>query len=268
MRAFGATSADRAPTGSTTFAPFAPRGSRMICLPCEGPNGTPLRGPLHVSNAVHARRRTPVLTPRDVVRLLLVRHGESEGNRAREFSRDNDVRLTETGMEQARAAGRRIALQFAPTRLVASPYDRTRHTARLLAETLGYAGDIEFEPALREREIGELAGAPYEAMRAHREYDPAAWWEWRPDGGESLVDVVHRAAPVVDALLVEGQQTVVVSHGGVMLALRAHIDGHWEHFAVSRNCEILAVVADADGRLRVESLEESNGGPAGGGATG
>lgn len=209
-----------------------------------------------------------MLSPDDTVRLLLVRHGESEGNRVRRFSKDNNVQLTENGMDQARAAGRRIAARFAPRRIVASPYDRTRHTARLLAETLGYDGEIEHDHALREREIGELAGAPYEAMREHPDYDPAIWWEWRPGGGESLADVVGRAGPAVDALLAAETQTVVVSHGGVMLALRAHIDGHWEHFAVSGNCEILLVVAAHTGELRIEPLEESDDGSSAGEATG
>jgi len=192
----------------------------------------------------------------DAVRLLLVRHGESEGNLARQFSRDNRVRLTERGMDQARSAGREIAARFAPKRIVASPYHRTQHTARLLAESLAYGGEIELEHALREREIGALAGAPYRAMREDPGYDASCWWTWRPEGGESLEDVVARVGPVVDGLLRDGPQAVVVSHGGVMLALRAHIDGHWEHASVSRNCEILLVVADAKGTLRVESIED------------
>lgn len=201
----------------------------------------------------------------DAVRLLLVRHGESEGNLARQFSKDNQVRLTERGMDQARSAGRVIAARFAPTRIVASPYHRTQHTARLLADSLDHRGEIELDHGLREREIGALAGAPYRAMREDPGYDASCWWKWRPEGGESLEDVVGRAGPVVDGLLSDGPQTVVVSHGGVMLALRAHIDGHWEHASVSGNCEILVVVADAQGTLRVESLEQ-HGASAGQGA--
>lgn len=196
------------------------------------------------------------------VRLLLVRHGESEGNRLRQFSRDNDIDLTERGVEQARAAGRWISERFAPTRVVASPYHRTQRTARLLAEAMGHPGPIATERGLREREIGALAGAPYTAMRDDPTFDQARFWEWTPAGGESLLDVVERAAPVVDRLLASGEQAVVVSHGGVMLALRAYIDRHWNHWAVSRNCEILLVVSDATGRLRVvhaDAHEESGG---------
>jgi uncharacterized phosphatase len=187
-------------------------------------------------------------------RVLLVRHGESEGNRLRQFSRDNGIDLTERGVAQARAAGAEIRERFAPTRMIASPYHRTRRTAGLIAETLGHSSPIEIEPALREREIGELAGAPYEAMRAHPEYRAELFWHWRPLGGQAI-----QAA---------GGETVVVSHGGVMLALRAHVEGGWGGSKVSGNCEILVVEMDVSGRLRIRSLAEHDDGPPGGEATG
>ncbi len=201
-------------------------------------------------------------------RVLLVRHGESEGNRLRQFSRDNGIDLTERGVAQARAAGAEIRERFAPTRMIASPYHRTRRTAGLIAETLGHSSPIEIEPALREREIGELAGAPYEAMRAHPEYRAELFWQWRPLGGESLEDVAGRAAPVLQAIQAAGGETVVVSHGGVMLALRAHVEGGWGGSKVSGNCEILVVEMDVSGRLRIRSLAEHDDGPPGGEATG
>ena len=117
------------------------------------------------------------LQPEAAVRLLLVRHGESEGNRLRQFSRDNDIDLTERGVEQARAPGRWISDRFSPTRVVASPYYRTLRTARLLAESMGHDGSIDTEHGLREREIGALAGAPYSAMRDDPTFDQGRFWE-------------------------------------------------------------------------------------------
>ena len=76
------------------------------------------------------------------MRLIIVRHGESEGNRARRFSHDPDICLTEAGVEQARASGLLIARHFRPASIVASSYHRARHTAQIIAETLGYGGEI------------------------------------------------------------------------------------------------------------------------------
>jgi len=52
-------------------------------------------------------------------------------------------------------------------------------------------------------------------------------WELRPPGGETLREVALRAGPALDAIArrCAGQTAVVVSHGGVMAALRAHAAG-------------------------------------------
>jgi broad specificity phosphatase PhoE len=191
-------------------------------------------------------------------RLILVRHGESEGNRAQRFSPNPDIRLTEVGVEQARESGRLIASHFRPTRVVASSYHRAQHTAALIAEVVGYSGEVLIEPDLRERGIGELAGQPYRSMREHPEYDMSRFWEWRPGGGESLVDVQLRAAPVLVRLVEQFPQedVVVVSHGGVMLALCAHVEGGWTRPRVARNCEILVVTHAPGEPWRLAELDE------------
>jgi len=176
-------------------------------------------------------------------RLILVRHGESEGNQVRRFSLSPDIGLTELGIEQARAAGRRIARSFRPTTVVASSFRRARLTAELIAREIGHAAEVLIEDDLRERSIGDLAGQAYDSMRHHPTYDPQRYWEWRPPGGESLVDVAARAGRVLDRLVARhpAEDVVVVSHGGVMLALCAHVEGEWTRPRVARNCELLVV---------------------------
>jgi broad specificity phosphatase PhoE len=191
-------------------------------------------------------------------RLILVRHGESEGNQARRFSPNPDIGLTPAGVEQARETGRAIARRFRPTRIVASSYRRARLTAEIIARELGHAGDVLVEHDLRERAIGELAGQPYSAMRDHPEYSIECFWEWRPKGGESLIDVRERAAPVLVRLTAAhpGEDVVVVSHGGVMLALCAFVEGGWTRPRVARNCEVLVVTHAAGEPWRLSELSE------------
>jgi len=176
-------------------------------------------------------------------RLLLVRHGESEGNRDRRFSHDTEIALTELGERQARSIGATIARDFRPTRIVASPYRRARDTAAFIAGALGYADAIVIEPDLHERSIGVLAGEPYRATRDDPEYRPERFWEWRPEGGESLEDVRVRAGRVLEHLAASypDEDVVVVSHGGVMLALCSHLEGGWSRTSVAGNCELLVV---------------------------
>lgn len=186
-------------------------------------------------------------------RLILVRHGESTGNIARRFSPDPDIELTERGVEQARETGRMLRARFGVTQVVASPYHRARRTAELIAEELGGDLSIQTEDALRERAIGEFAGARYGAMREHPDYDPAKYWAWRPPGGESLEDVRDRAGGVLEALAARwpDEDVLLVSHGGTMLALCAHVEGAFLRPRVAGNCQAVVIEHESGEALRL-----------------
>ena len=174
-------------------------------------------------------------------RLLLVRHGESEGNRDRTFTQHTDVPLTALGRTQARAAARRMAEHFRPTRLVSSPYARARQTAEIIGEVLALS--VEVEAALREQSFGIFAGQPYEALLTDAAYHEGPRWNWRPQGGESLVDVYDRVVPAFERIARDGagQDVVVVSHGGVMLTMCRRVAGRWDGLRVAPNGGILVV---------------------------
>jgi broad specificity phosphatase PhoE len=176
-----------------------------------------------------------------VGRVILVRHGESEGNRDRTFTQNPQVPLTAHGREQAHAAGLRIAQRYRPTRIVASPYLRAWQTAGLIAEVLRLR--VEAEADLREQSFGVFAGQPYDALLSDAAYHEGPRWDWRPQGGESLTDVYRRVVPVFEHVAAEssGRDVVVVSHGGVMLALCAFVTGSWDGVTVTPNAGIVVV---------------------------
>jgi broad specificity phosphatase PhoE len=174
-------------------------------------------------------------------RLILVRHGESEGNRDRTFNRNPDVPLTPYGREQASVAASRIAVDYQPVRIVTSPFTRARQTAEIIAEV--FQLPVEIEPALREQGFGTFAGRPYDAMFEDASYHAAPRTHWRPAGGESLLDVYERVVPAFDriAQVSVGHDVIVVSHGGVMLALCAYVTGAWENVTLTPNAGIVVV---------------------------
>lgn len=180
-------------------------------------------------------------------RLILVRHGESEGNRDRRFTQSSDVPLTAIGEEQAREAAAVIRAHYRPEAVVASPFRRAQQTGTIIAETLGLP--IRFEDDLREQNFGLLAGKPYDTMVTDLGSHEGPRWEWRPTGGESLVDVYNRAVPALDRIAIahRGRDVVVVSHGGVMFALGAYVSGSWETSRVPPNCGIFVVEHDETG---------------------
>ena len=173
-------------------------------------------------------------------RLLLVRHGESEGNVTRVFTTTPlTLPLTPLGREQARDAAAVIRKVAHPRIVIASPYVRARDTGEIIAKELGLP--FEIRAGLHERETGQFAGRPYEAILEADGYDPARPWVWIPPGGESYEHVRNRVGPILDEIVARfpDDDVAVVSHGGVMVAMWAHMTGRWEDAPIPANCAIV-----------------------------
>ncbi|CAM5287357.1 2,3-bisphosphoglycerate-dependent phosphoglycerate mutase [Aquamicrobium terrae] len=167
--------------------------------------------------------------------LVLLRHGESEGNARNVFTGWIDLGLTAKGKDEARAVGRsfrRRGLAF--PHIFVSALDRTRETARLLAGGLEHTpDDFHVSAALNERDYGELAGLNKDEARQRWGDEQVRLWRrsyvTAPPGGESLRDVVARAAPYylrsILPLVLRGEPCLVVSHGNVLRALTMAIEG-------------------------------------------
>lgn len=188
-------------------------------------------------------------------RLILVRHGESRGNRQRIFAvSPHDLPLTELGYDQAKAAARRIAAMFRPSLVVTSAYVRASETARVIAETL--AVPLQVEPDLHEREVGAHRGRSYDSLAQAPDYDAIRPWAWQPEGGESYEEVQNRVAPIMDRIAAAHRQddVVLVSHGGVMVTLWAHAAGDWRDAHVPANCGIVLIEHAAGGYSQPRAL--------------
>src|SRR5439155_21740 len=125
------------------------------------------------------------------------------------------------------------------------------------------SGAIVQGPALAEEDepeqsYGELAGRPYAALRDASDYDPERYWLWRPPGGETLVEVAARAGPALDRVAAgaRGNDDVVVSHGGVMMALWWHVTGEWRMGRVARNAGLVVVEHEAVGYRGATFIED------------
>lgn len=150
--------------------------------------------------------------------LLLVRHGQSEGNAAGVIQGRLDPPLTPLGREQARTLAERLRAEPATVRVVASPLARARATAEIVAAALGLP--LAEEPRLMEYDFGEASGLTPAAVRERH----PEWSGGRGDGaarpllpGEEGVRAFDaRVAAVVDELLALEGRTVAIAHGGVI----------------------------------------------------
>ncbi|WP_280250403.1 histidine phosphatase family protein [Nocardia abscessus] len=158
-------------------------------------------------------------------RLILVRHGETEGNVAKLLdTRIPGLPLTERGAAQAKTFGE--GLLRPPKVLFSSAALRARQTASYIEAATGVAAMVL--DGLHEVQAGDLEGQHGE--EAHRTFQQIyrAWHEGdltlRVPGGESAQDVLDRFLPVIAELRNtyltpddEGHGDVmVVSHGAAM----------------------------------------------------
>jgi 2,3-bisphosphoglycerate-dependent phosphoglycerate mutase len=92
--------------------------------------------------------------------LVLVRHGQSDWNLKNLFTGWKDPGLTDQGVAEARAAGKRLQQQgLAFDIAFTSNLNRAQHTCKLLLEELGQSGLATIaDVALNERDYGELSG--------------------------------------------------------------------------------------------------------------
>ena len=147
----------------------------------------------------------------------LLRHGE-HGLLGRVLAgRMPGVGMTERGRAEIAAQAERLAVEKIAA-IYASPLQRTRETAEIVAARLGLP--IEFRDDLIELDFGEWTGATFDSIRADLRWQ--AWSTQRSlatiPGGESMRAVQHRVvAAVVDLNERHPHETVVlVSHGDVI----------------------------------------------------
>jgi 2,3-bisphosphoglycerate-dependent phosphoglycerate mutase len=133
--------------------------------------------------------------------LILVRHGQSEGNLRNIFTGWIDVGLSEQGMVEANSVGRRLKeIGVSVDVVFTSALLRASDTAAIILSTIGQ-GQVETicDKALNERNYGELTGLNKDEARAR--WGDVQVQTWRrsydvpPPAGESLKDTAARVLP-------------------------------------------------------------------------
>jgi broad specificity phosphatase PhoE len=175
--------------------------------------------------------------------LVLVRHGQSSANAEGLLVGRSDPALTLLGERQAAATAAAVARAAEEggrdvLRVVTSPLRRTIDTARAICASWpvadGAAPDLVADERAIELDYGSLEGLPVAEV-------PAATWRawredpnWRPPGGETLVEVAGRTRDLLEDLAKDAaaHDVVVVSHvspikAGACWALGVGIEASW-----------------------------------------
>ena len=194
-------------------------------------------------------------------RIILVRHGESEGNLDRSryhTTQDFALTLTPVGVEQAKQAGIRIKGFLGDEKIYVylSPFFRTRETFQYIQESIdkNVVKAIE-DPRIREQDWGHLRH-PDDNKGIIEERDNFSTFYYRIPDGESGADVYDRVSNFLDTLHRDFEKpnfpenVLIVSHG---LTMRLFLM-RWFHWSVEefeklhnpKNCQIIIMEKQID----------------------
>jgi broad specificity phosphatase PhoE len=198
-------------------------------------------------------------------RIILVRHGESEGNVNKDIYKekpDYTLKLTEIGRRQAHNAGKSLKELIGNTEKVkfyTSPFWRARETTAEIKKWFSkeQLDSIYEDPRLREQEWGHKTGKEYQFAQ-ERERDEYGRFYWRFPDGESCADVFDRISSFLNTLFRDFEKenfpenVVIVNHGTSMRLFLMR----WFHYTVEefeliknpKNCEYFILNKNTDNK--------------------
>ena len=150
--------------------------------------------------------------------VYLIRHGKTEANEQHLYCGSTDLPLSEGGREELNG----LTYAIPNARYLTSGMLRTEQTLTLLFGSVPHTA----EPDLREADFGAFEMQSYEQLK-----DDPAYQTWIsgdneanvPPGGESGIQMRKRVLEAYDRILASGQDTVIVTHGGVIAAIMEHL---------------------------------------------
>jgi broad specificity phosphatase PhoE len=201
-------------------------------------------------------------------RIILLRHGESEGNANKSIygiKPDYVLELTEKGRSQAKEAGEKLKSIVAEENIFfyVSPMWRTRTTFEEIVKNFDRKKIIyREEPRIREQEWGHLRNID-DCENTDRERDAYGTFYFRIPDGESAADVYDRVSDFFGTLHRDFEKqdypenAILVSHGmTVRIFLMRWF--HWtveqfEEYANPKNCEIIILEIDENQKYKLKS---------------
>lgn len=151
------------------------------------------------------------------MKLLVIRHGESEADLLDVHEGRADFALTERGHRQAEAMANYVADNYNVSKIYSSTLTRAKQTAQHLSDKIGIP--IVFDENLMEFNNGLLAGLPRAVVREKYPEIPDLPIDKAVYGQESQVEFRQRTENALSRILneVDPDETIaVVSHGGMI----------------------------------------------------
>lgn len=197
--------------------------------------------------------------------ILLVRHGQSEGNVLGVFTGHSGYPLTDLGHKQAEMTAKYIGGNYCVDAVYSSDLPRAFQTAEHTARVFGLP--IVTDCRLREINAGKWENIPFSELSLRFPEAYAVWREdlihFSADGGESVMDVANRAVDALHAIAAanSGKCVVVVAHATTIRTALWKISGMpksaMQELSWGGNCAI-SELCFSDGKLQIKAVNFTN----------
>jgi broad specificity phosphatase PhoE len=198
--------------------------------------------------------------------VVIIRHGQSQGNAEGRFGGHTDTPLSPRGRRQAEATARALSSERLSA-IYSSDLPRAIETATPLARLTG--APVETTDALRERSVGVMEGLTFEeAAEQHPEQYQALLrrdFEHVLVGGESYRQTLDRASRKLDEAIEQhqGGRIAIFAHTGTICILILHLLGALDApelkpvWIATANCGIARFDLRDDGFVRVLAINDT-----------
>jgi broad specificity phosphatase PhoE len=202
----------------------------------------------------------------DTTRVLLIRHGQSQGNAEGRFGGHTSTPLSKRGRLQAEATAHALASETFSA-IYSSDLRRAVETAEPLARLTGLP--VNTSEAFRERSVGVMEGLTFEEAAEQHPEQYAALLRRDFDhvlvGGESYRQMLERAARHLDQAIEQhrGGRILIFSHTGTICILTLHLMGALDApelrpvWITTANCGITRIELRSDGFIRVLAVNDT-----------
>jgi 2,3-bisphosphoglycerate-dependent phosphoglycerate mutase len=198
--------------------------------------------------------------------VILIRHGQSQGNAEGRFGGHTDTPLSARGRRQAEATAKALDSEKFSA-IYSSDLLRAIETASPLAKLTGVP--LETTDALRERSVGVMEGLTFEeaaekypeqyAALLHRDFEHVLL------GGESYRQTLDRASKKLDEAIEKhkGGRIAVFTHTGAICILILHLMGALDApelkpvWIATSNCGLARFDLRDDGFVRVLAVNDT-----------
>mgnify|MGYP000282742348 FL=1 len=194
------------------------------------------------------------------MKLILVRHGQTDSNIRGTYLGWTDVELNETGLKQAECVAEKLK-DTVIDKIFSSPLKRVRATAEAINKYHNVS--IEYTDCLKERNFGIWDNLTYDEIKAGYPEEcikwDKDWFNYKIKGGESCLEMYERITAFIDDILAryKDETVLLVSHLGCIRIIISYLlvmppEGIWKFRA--SNCGITTFSINEDKFAYMTSL--------------